>query len=111
VSDAVLSKEVSMQRLATAQAAKIAASGGSLAQVEQHRQWPILAQLPLKLDVSVALAGFKVRDLLALRTGKTVSSLWKVSEDVPVRIGDLEFGWGEFEVVDQRMSVRLTRLG
>jgi flagellar motor switch protein FliN/FliY len=114
MSEAVLTKETALGRLAVAQAAKSAAeasAGGPLAHVEQHRKWPLLSQLPLKLDVSVPMPGFKVRDLLALRSGGVVSSVWKVSEDVPVKIGDVEFGWGEFEVVEQRMALRLTRLG
>ncbi len=115
MSEAVLSKEVSLGRLATAQAAKTAAemagSGGALAQVEQHRSWPLLSQLPLKLDVAVPMPGFKVRDLLALHAGLTVESTWKVSEDVPLKVGGVEFGFSEFEVVEQRMAVRLTRLG
>jgi flagellar motor switch protein FliN/FliY len=115
MNDAALPKEISLGRLATAQTAKSAAeaalAGGALAKVEQHPQWALLAQLPLKIDIAVPMPGFKVRDLLALRGGQTVATLWKVSEDVPVRIGGVEFGWGEFEVVEQRMAVRLTRLG
>jgi flagellar motor switch protein FliN/FliY len=113
MSEPVLSKQVSLGRLATAQAAKSAseaAAGGPLAQVEQHRNWPLLSQLPLKLDVAVPMPGFRVRDLLALRSGGRVESTWKVSEDVPVKIGGVQVGWGEFEVVEQRMSVRVTRL-
>jgi flagellar motor switch protein FliN/FliY len=113
VSEAVLSKEVSLARLAAAQAAKAAAeaaAGGALKQVEQHRQWALLSQLPLKLDVAVPIPGFKVRDLVALRVGQTVASLWKVSEDVPLKVAGVDFGWSEFEVVEQRMAARLTRL-
>ena len=116
MSEAILSKEVSLGRLAVAQAAKnagesVSGGGGALAQVEQHRNWQLLALLPLKIDAAVPMPHFKVRDLLALHTGLSISSLWKVSEDVPLKIGDVEFGWGEFEVVEQRMAVRLTRLG
>ena len=70
----------------------------------------MLSQLPLKLNVAVPLPGFRVRDLLALRGGQTVGTLWKISEDVPVKIGLVQFGWSEFEIVEQRMAVRLTRL-
>jgi flagellar motor switch protein FliN/FliY len=112
--DSVLSKEASLARLAAAQAAKAAAdalAGGPLGQVEQHRNWPLLSQLPLKLNVAVPMPGFKVRDLLALGAGKTIASLWKVSEDVPLRVGGVAFGWGEFEVIEQKLALRMTRLG
>lgn len=115
--ESLLSKEMALGRLAAAQSAKaaaeaaaFAAAGGALAEVEQHRIWPLLAQLPLKMDAAVPMRGFRVRDLLALRSGQTVTSAWKVSEDVPVKFGGVEFGWCEFEVVEQRMAVRLTRL-
>ncbi len=113
MSEPVLSKEVSLGRLAVAQAAKSAAeaaAGGPLGNVEQHRQWPLLSKMPLNLDVAIPMPGFRVRDLLALRNEHMVSSLWKISEDVPLKVGGIVFGWGEFEVVEQRMAVRLTRL-
>jgi flagellar motor switch/type III secretory pathway protein FliN len=114
MAEPALTKEVSLGRLATAQAAKSAAEVaaiGPLARVEEHRNWVLLARLPLRLNVGVALPQFRVRDLLALRVGRTVSSAWKVSEDVPLQINGVEFGWGEFEVAEQqRMALRLTRL-
>jgi flagellar motor switch protein FliN/FliY len=114
MAEATLTKEVSLGRLATAQAAKSAAEVsaiGPLAHVEQHRSWELLSQLPLRINVGVPMPQFKVRDLLALRVGRTVSSAWKVSEDVPLRVNGVEFGWGEFEVAEhQRMALRLTRI-
>lgn len=115
MAEAIVSKEAALERLAAAQAARNGekekgASGGALAQVEQHAKWPLLSQLPLKLYVAVPMPGFRVRDLLALRAGQTVATLWKTSEDVPLKVGEVQFGWSEFEVVEQRMAVRLTRL-
>lgn len=118
MSETVLSKEVSLSRLAAAQAAsrmmlpiEDASAMGALAEVEQHRNWPLLSQMPLKLNVAIPLPRFKVKDLLALRAGQIIASVWKVSEDVPVQVGGVELAWSEFEVVEQRMAVRLTRLG
>jgi flagellar motor switch protein FliN/FliY len=42
--------------------------------------------------------------------GQTVRSVWPATEDLPVRADTLQLSWGEFEVVGQRMAVRLTRL-
>jgi len=82
----------------------------TMARIEQHSQWPILQRLPLKLQVSVPLPKFKVKDLLALRKGVMISSAWQSSEDIPLEVGGVQLGWGEFEVVERRMAVRLTRL-
>jgi flagellar motor switch protein FliN/FliY len=36
--------------------------------------------------------------------------VWPDSEDVPVKVGQVQLGWSEFEVVEQQLAVRLTRL-
>jgi hypothetical protein len=33
------------------------------------------------------------------------------SQDVPVRSGGVLLVWGEFEVIEQKLAVRITRLG
>lgn len=82
----------------------------SIPPMEEHLAWPMIARLPVMLAVSIPLRGFKVSGLLGLRCGQTVVSIWKSSEDVPLNVGPLQIGWGEFEVVEQRMALRLTRL-
>jgi flagellar motor switch protein FliN/FliY len=52
-----------------------------------------------------------VRDLLALKEGQVFESLSPATDDVPVRVGQAQLGWSEFEVLEQRMALRLTRLG
>jgi flagellar motor switch protein FliN/FliY len=116
MAEVVVSKEVALERLAAAQAARKgeklgSESVGAVGQIELHPQWPLLSQMPMKLDVAVPMPGFKVRDLLALGAGQTLATLWRTSEDVPLKIGGVQFAWSEFEVVEQRMAVRLTRLG
>ena len=82
---------------------------GGLA-MEQHPAWPMISRLPVKLSVSIPLDRFRVRDLVGLAPGQTVRSVWPASEDLPLRADTLQLSWGEFEVVGQRMAVRLTRL-
>jgi flagellar motor switch protein FliN/FliY len=86
------------------------AQAGPLANIEKHSQWPLLAKLPLKLLVFIPLPGFKVRTLLALEPGQTIASQWKTTEDVPLTIGGVQVAFNEFEVVEHRMAIRLTRL-
>lgn len=79
--------------------------------IEEHSSWETLAHLRMTIRVGVALKYFRVRDLLAIEAGQVFESLSPATEDVPVTIGQVQIGWSEFEVVDQRMALRLTRLG
>ena len=84
--------------------------GSELAELDQHPQWTTLSRLPLRLRVGVALPRFKVRDLLTLACGELVQSAWSSTTDVPVVVGSAQLSWAEFEVVEQRMAIRITRL-
>jgi hypothetical protein len=79
--------------------------------IEEHSSWETLAQLRMTIRVGVPLKYFRVRDLLAIESGQVFESLSSSTEDVPVTIGQVQIGWSEFEVVDMRMALRLTRLG
>jgi flagellar motor switch protein FliM len=67
-------------------------------------------RLPVELEVTIPLPGFRVRNLLALETGAVVESQWTHGEDVPLGSRDVQLAWSEFDVVDTQMAVRLTRL-
>jgi flagellar motor switch protein FliN/FliY len=78
--------------------------------IEEHPHWETLSQLRVTLRAGVVLR-FKVRDLLVLKEGQVFESLSPATDDVPVRVGQAQLGWSEFEVLEQRMALRLTRLG
>jgi flagellar motor switch protein FliN/FliY len=69
-----------------------------------------IAALPLQLDVRIPLPDFRISDLVGLAPGKVVASEWPSSNDVPLACGDVQLVWTEFEVVDQTLAVRVTRL-
>ncbi len=77
--------------------------------VEEHAGWPLLSRLPMQLRCGVPMR-FKVRELLGLRAGQIILSEWTSTDDVPLKIGAVQLSWSVFEVVEQRMAVRLTRL-
>lgn len=79
--------------------------------IEEHPSWGTLAQLRVTMRAGVALNRFRVRDLLAMKEGQVFETVSPATEDVPVRVGRVQLGWSEFEVAQQRMSLRLTRLG
>jgi len=82
-----------------------------MTRIEEHPSWEKLAQLRITMRVGVALDRFRVQDLLTLKVGQVFESASPETEDVPLMAGQVQLGWSEFEVVDQRMGLRLTRLG
>ena len=78
--------------------------------IDEHTAWPLLSRLPMRVTAGIPLRHFKVQDLLALKAGQTLSSEWKTTDDVPFRIGAVQLSWCEFEVVENRLAARLTRL-
>jgi len=83
---------------------------GGMGSIEQHPDWLVLSRIPMRLNAGIPLPRFKVKDLLALKAGRLLQSAWLCTDDVPLKIGAVQLSWSEFEVVEQRMAVRLTRL-
>ena len=71
---------------------------------------PLIGRLPVELEVAVPVRNFRVRNLVALDKGAVIESQWKHGEDMPLSAGAVQLAWTEFEVVDARLAVRLTRL-
>jgi flagellar motor switch protein FliM len=78
--------------------------------MEEHAAWPMIGRLPVAMNVAIPVRGVKVRDLLNLRHGKIIGTSWAVTDDIPLKAGALQLCWGEFEVVERKMALRLTRL-
>lgn len=70
----------------------------------------LAAKLPLQLDLRVPLPSFRVQDLLSLEKGQVVETVWPHTEDLPLWSGGVQLMWSEFEVLDQKLAVRVTRL-
>ena len=95
--------------LATTDRAKLPVLEPTL-QIECHHAWPVLSQIPVHLTVSIPLSSFTVKHLLALSIGQVFGSEWAHTEDLPLATGQVKLGWCEFEVIEQVIGVRLTRL-
>jgi flagellar motor switch/type III secretory pathway protein FliN len=89
---------------------KMAGAPG-MTRIEDHSSWGTLSQLRITMRAGVTLNRFRVRDLLTLKVGQVFESVSPETEDVPLMVGQVHLGWSEFEVVDQRLGLRLTRLG
>lgn len=64
----------------------------------------------MQLDVTIPVPKFRVQDLLALEKGAVLDTRWLHTDDVPVWCGGAQLVWTEFEVVEQKIAVRVTRL-
>lgn len=64
----------------------------------------------MQVDVMVKVRSFRVQDLLAMQKGSVVETVHEHTQDVPVRCSGALLLWSEFEVLDQRLAVRVTRL-
>lgn len=78
--------------------------------IEEHPAWLVLSRLPVRMVAEIPLSRFRVRDLLGLAEEQVFESISPDTEDVPLKVGDVQLGWTEFEVVEQRIALRLTRL-
>jgi len=71
---------------------------------------PIVGRLPVELEVAVPVREFRVRDLLSLERDSVIETQWKHGEDLPLAAGEIQLAWSEFEVIETRLAVRVTRL-
>lgn len=81
-----------------------------VAQAEASAIPQAVRQLPVELEVSVPVGGFRVKNLLALEPGAVIETQWTSGDDMPLSAGDVQLAWTEFEVVDTQLAVRVTRL-
>jgi len=77
---------------------------------EEMRMTPVVARLPVEVDVAVPVRGFRVRNLLTLEPGQVIETSWVHGEDMPLCAGEVQLAWSEFEVVETQLAVRVTRL-
>jgi flagellar motor switch protein FliN/FliY len=69
-----------------------------------------LPWLPCTLALDLPVVNFTVGDLLRLTNGSIVETAYHQSSDLPLRVNGQLVGWTEFEVVGERLAVRLTDL-
>jgi flagellar motor switch/type III secretory pathway protein FliN len=70
----------------------------------------ILPWLPCTLALDIPVVRFTVASLLTLDKGSIVETAYHQSSDLPLRVNGQLVGWTEFEVVGERLAVRLTDL-
>ncbi|MBZ5653728.1 MAG: FliM/FliN family flagellar motor C-terminal domain-containing protein [Acidobacteriia bacterium] len=66
--------------------------------------------LPCRLSLEIAVTRFTVADLLRLTKGSIVETAHHNASDIPLRVNGVLLGWTEFEVIGNRLAVRITEL-
>lgn len=72
------------------------------------QQWGPLLELLCELSLDLPVPDFTVADLLRLKSGAVLETQWGNGDDVPVRINGQLVAWAEFEILGDRLAVRLT---
>jgi len=81
-----------------------------LSDASELRLSQAMTRLPVDLEVRVPVREFRVRHLLAMAAGEVIETRWANGEDLPLSSGEVQLAWSEFEVMDSRLAVRVTRL-
>ncbi len=66
--------------------------------------------LPCHLSLEIPAVKFTVGDLLRLGKESIVETASASTSDIPLRVNGLLVGWTEFEVIGNRLAVRITEL-
>ena len=85
----------------------LAAKAESTRKVED---WSAVAGLACQLTVDLQLPHITLGALMELAEHSVVDSGWSVGADVPLRVNGELIAWCEFEVVRDKLAVRLTEL-
>ncbi len=75
-----------------------------------EERWRRYEVLPCKLSVELAVPQFTVAKLMGLRPGTVIDTGTLEGSDVPLRVNGALVGFTEFEVIGNRLAVRITDL-
>jgi flagellar motor switch/type III secretory pathway protein FliN len=81
-------------------------SSGSTSEIPDA--WAPVLDLHCTLTVDVPLSGFTAGSLLHLGKSSVIASQWQTLADVPLRVNGTVIAWCAFEVVRNRLAVRIT---
>jgi flagellar motor switch/type III secretory pathway protein FliN len=76
----------------------------------QEAAWAHVRGLPCQLSAEVPIPQFTIRKLLDLAPGVILDTHYEEGSHVPVLVNGEMIGWGEFDVLDETLAIRLTEL-
>ena len=80
-----------------------------LAEREEVRWLPLLG-FSCELTVDLPLPSFHLSHFLKLIPGSVISTNWRTTRDLPLRVNGTLIGWGEFDRAGKKLTLRLTEL-
>ncbi|HUX65956.1 MAG TPA: FliM/FliN family flagellar motor C-terminal domain-containing protein [Terriglobales bacterium] len=78
--------------------------------LSDEARWNNIQWLPCNLAVEVSVPRVTVGDILRLAPQAVMETRWQQNADVPIRANGQLIAWAEFEGVDEKLAVRVTRL-
>lgn len=89
---------------------ELAAEPTQLAGGSGEKRWGATVWLPCELTLDLPVPTFRLCDLLRLKEKDVIDTGWSQSKDIPLRANGKLIAWAEFEVVGDKLAVRLTEL-
>lgn len=96
--------------VAAPSAAEESAAWSAASAAGADERWQQLQWLPCHLEVQLTVPGLTVGDIIRLTPRVVVETEWQQNADVPIRANGQLIAWAEFEGVDEKLAVRVTRL-
>jgi len=94
----------------TAVAAPASAPAAQPVQPDDDPRWKQVMTLPCSVTVEVPIPGFTAKDLLHLEANSLVRSTWAVTANLPMKVNGEMIAWCEFEILGNRLAIRVTEL-
>jgi flagellar motor switch/type III secretory pathway protein FliN len=76
----------------------------------EEAAWTHVKGLLCRLSVEVPIPHFTVRQLLDLAPGVVLDTHYEEGSHLPVIVNGQMIAWGEFDVADEILAIRLTEL-
>jgi flagellar motor switch protein FliN len=100
----------SQRREAATEAALVRSPAELIDRLDAFAAVSAVSRIPIEIDVAVPVRGFRVASLLTLAEGHVIESQWLEGGDMPLGARGAQLAWAEFEVIDEKLAVRITRL-
>jgi flagellar motor switch/type III secretory pathway protein FliN len=97
--------DAAVQLAKEAQSEPVAVAPGAPADLTEKFGW-----LPCQLSLEIPIVNFTVGDLLRLQKDSIVETACLSTSDIPLRANGLLVAWAEFEVIGNRLALRITEL-
>jgi flagellar motor switch/type III secretory pathway protein FliN len=72
--------------------------------------WGDIVAIPAKLSVETPFANLTVRELSVLEKGSVLATRHGAGTPVPVLAAGVFIGWGEFQVVGEKLALRIAEI-